>query len=148
MQHIRAALLRGPHGVLELRAGLSAEEAGALPVVLSDLARAGEIAALGHSVYARVPWMPMSRPVRTSPVEDLVFAALTYQETPVSIAVWLGLPLDTVRSALAALEQAGLVEERDDPTRRNHYRILSSRMAGHVRRGAVDRVFADVANHP
>ncbi|MBB2199791.1 DNA glycosylase AlkZ-like family protein [Gluconacetobacter dulcium] len=147
MLHIRDALYRGPHGVLELRAGLSAEEAGALPVVLSDMVRAGEITALGHSVYARVPWMPATRPVTSTPIQDLVFAALTRHGTPEMLATWLGLTQESVKAALGALERAGLVQESYGRTRRGHWRIVSQRMASHIRRGAQDRVFADVAPH-
>lgn len=147
MQHVRAALGRGPHGVLELRMGLSAREAGALPVVLSDMAQAGEIAALGHSVYARVPWMPATRPVMPSPLEDLVLAGLTRHDTPDQLGAWLGIAPSAIREAIGALEQAGLVEECQGRTRRGCYRLVSARMAAHIRRGAADRVFTDVACH-
>ncbi|MBB2169987.1 hypothetical protein HLH36_16815 [Gluconacetobacter aggeris] len=147
MCHVRRALDRGPHGLLELRAGLSAEEAGAFPVVLADMVRAGEITALGHSIYVRVPWMPATRPVTSTPVQDLVLAALTRHGTPDTLATWLGLTQEAVKAALAALERAGLVQESFGRTRRGHWRIVSQRMASHIRRGAQDRVFADVASH-
>lgn len=147
MQHVRAALMRGPHGVLELRAGLGAREAGALPVVLTDMVQAGEIAALGHCVYARVPWMPATRPVTPAPLEDLVLAGLTRHDTPRQLAEWLGVSFAAVEATINALEQAGLVEECRAKTRRGCYRLVSSRMAGHIRRGAVERIFADVARH-
>ena len=147
LQHGRTCLNRGPYNVLELRANLTPEEAGALPLALTTLAQAGEIAALGHSVYARVPWMPATRTVKTSPIEDLVFASLTEHETPTEIASWLGLTLGVVRDSLAALEQAGLVEERLDPRRPNRYRIVSPHMAKHIRQGAQDRTFTDIARH-
>ncbi|KXV41479.1 hypothetical protein AD942_02185 [Gluconobacter japonicus] len=147
LQHVRTCLNRGPYNVLELRANLTPEQAGALPMALTTLAQAGEIAALGHSVYARVPWMPATRTVRTSPIEDLVFASLTEHETASEIATWLGLSVGEVRDSLAALERAGLIEERLDPRRPNRYRIVSPHMAKHIRQGAQDRTFTDIARH-
>ncbi|MFT9298053.1 MAG: helix-turn-helix domain-containing protein [Gluconobacter sp.] len=147
LQHVRTCLNRGPYNVLELRANLTPEQAGALPDALVTLAKAGEIAALGHSVYARVPWMPATRTVVTSPIHDLVFASLTEHETAGEIAPWLGLKVAVVREALEALEQAGLIEERLDPRRPNRYRIVSPHMAKHIRQGAQDRTFTDIARH-
>lgn len=144
MRHIREALLRSPHSVLELRETLSPVDAGALPSAMAELVRAGEIAALGHCVYARVPYMPQMRPVEADPIRDLVLSALTQVNLPSTLATWLGLPMDTVNHAIQELQQLGLIEEYAGASRRGRYRIASPLMARQFRRGARGRVFADV----
>lgn len=148
LAHVRNALVAGPHAVLELRKGLPAEILGAFPVVLGEMVEAGEIASMGHSVYARVPWMPATRKVVASPVKDMVFAALSELaragSLPSELAEKLVLPVREVERALEALEGEGVVHESRIPGR---YRPVSRRMASHVRRGAAGRVFADVLSH-
>ncbi|MCE2576737.1 hypothetical protein [Komagataeibacter sp. FNDCR2] len=148
LAHVRNALVAGPHAVLELRKGLPVEALGAFPIVLDEMVEAGEIASMGHSVYARVPWMPATRKVVASPVKDMVFAALSELaregSLPEELAENLVLPLKTVQRALVDLEGEGMIHESRIPGR---YRPVSRRMASHVRRGAAGRVFADVLSH-
>lgn len=144
MRHIREALLRGPHSVLELRADLSPADAGGLPSAMDTLLAAGEIAPLGHCVYARVPWAPQLRPVEPAPMRDLVLNALPLINLPRKLARWLGLPLAVVMEAISELEQLGVVEEYQGTYLRGRYYVASSRMAEHLRRGARGRAFADV----
>ena len=146
MQQIRTALRRNPHSILELHQQLAREDAGALTAALNEMLQAGEIAPLGHGVYARVPWMPAMRPVQATPIQDLVFAALAHCNHPPTIATRLGMPIDRVKQTLSELEHAGLAEPYIGPSRRGRYYIASPLLAKHLRRGATGRVFADVSN--
>jgi hypothetical protein len=144
MRHIRDTLLRGPHSILELRAGLEPVDAGALTAVMETLVSADEIAALGHCVYARVPWMPQLRPVEAAPVRDLVLCSLPHIGRPRSLASWLGMPLDIVMAAIGELEQLGVVEAYHGAHLSGRYHVISSRMTEHLRRGARGRAYAEV----
>ena len=144
MRHIRETLLRGPHSILELRADLGPADAGALATVMESLLAAGEIAALGHCVYARVPWMPQLRPVEAAPLRDLVLNALPRFNQPRKLASWLGMPLEVVMEAIAELEQLGVVEEYQGPNLNGQYHVISARLADHLRRGARGRAYVDV----
>lgn len=148
IRHIRQALRLGPHSVLELREGIAAADFGALPSSMDALLNAGEVAPLGHCVYARVPWMPQMRPVKANPVRDLVLATLASitQPSANNIATSLDLPLETVTEAITELQQLGLVEEYKGTYLSGRYRCTSPRMGEHVRRGARGRVFADTIN--
>ncbi|MFT8699130.1 hypothetical protein HK27_02290 [Acetobacter orientalis] len=142
---VRDALQRSPHTVLELRDRAPAEMRGAFPVVLRDLVHAGEVASLGHSVYAAVPWVPQTRAVRADVTADLIIGVLSTERRAGANAGELAgdllIPVPQIRAALIALEEAGLICEVKEP---GHYRMLSRRMATEVRQGASGRVFADV----
>ena len=121
---------------------------GAFHVMLEEMVRAGEIASIGHGVYVQVPWMPQTVPVEASPLADLVLATLADTTRPghtvAQLAQALALTHAQVQAALASLETMGLIE----PGRgAGQYRPASPRMAAHIRRGARERVFADVAGH-
>lgn len=142
---VRETLHKGPHSAFELRACIPPQYQGAYHVVLEDMIRAGEIASIGHSVYAQVPWMPQTQPVRADAVLDIVFGALSHTikvgATAVELAADLTLPKDAVCRALDALETSGLIRET---RKKRRYRLVSPRMAQNVRQGAAGRVFADV----
>jgi DNA-binding transcriptional ArsR family regulator len=142
---VREALQRGPHTALELRARVPVEMRGAFPVVLRNLLHAGEVASLGHSVYAAVPWMPQTREVRGDVTADLIIGVLSGERRAGANAAELAgdllIPVIQIRAALTALEGAGLICETREPGR---YRMLSRRMATEVRQGASGRIFADV----
>ncbi|MCP1244056.1 hypothetical protein [Acetobacter lambici] len=145
MRIVRETLHKGPHSAFELRACIPPQYQGAYHVVLEDMIRAGEIASMGHSVYAQVPWMPQTQPVRADAVSDIVFGALSHTikvgATAVELAADLTLPKDAVCRALDTLETSGLIRETRQKRR---YRLVSPRMAQNVRQGAAGRVFADV----
>ncbi|QEO18921.1 MarR family transcriptional regulator [Acetobacter vaccinii] len=146
--HIRECLQRGPHAVLELRRDIPLPMLGAFHVILEEMVHAGEIASIGHGVYVQVPWMPQTIPVQASPLADLVLATLADTTKPghtvAQLAQALALTHAQVHAALASLETMGLIE----PGRgAGQYRPASPRMASHIRRGARERVFADVASH-
>lgn len=142
---VRDALQRGPHTALELRAGVPRELQGAFPAVLETMITAGEVAAVGHSVYIKVPWMPQTRRVEGNAARDLILGTLSTSmksgATADELSHELFVPLAQVRLALTALENAGLIHETHHAGR---YRMLSLRQAQHVRRGAAGRFFADV----
>ena len=142
---VRDALQRSPHTALELRARIPVEMRGAFPVVLRNLLHAGEVASLGHSVYAAVPWMPQTRAVQANVTADLIIGVLSSERRAGADAAELAgdllIPVIQIRAALTALEVAGLICEAKEP---GHYRMLSRRMATEVRQGASGRVFADV----
>ena len=142
---VRDALKRGPHTAIELRARVPVEMRGAFPVVLRSLLHAGEVASLGHSVYAAVPWMPQTRTVRGDVTADLIIGVLSCERragaSAAELAGDLFIPVTQIRAALTALEGVGLICEAKEP---GHYRMLSRRMATEVRQGASGRVFADV----
>ena len=142
---VRDALKRSPHTVLELRARVPLEMRGAFPVVLRSLLHAGEVASLGHSVYAAVPWMPQTSAVRGDVTADLIIGVLSGERRAGANAAELAgdllIPVIQIRAALTALEGAGLICEAREPGR---YRMLSRRMATEVRQGASGRIFADV----
>jgi len=116
-----AALDKRPMTALALRLGLGEEEAGGLVATLDDLVAAGEIAAIGHGAYARVPWGPQTRPVIAAPLHDLVHAALVHLASAAHrksasvriVADFLGLSLEQVASSLQHLELAGMVTFSD-----------------------------------
>lgn len=142
---VRDALQKSPHTALELRACVPAEMKGAFPVVLRSLLDAGEVASLGHSVYAAVPWMPQTSAVRADVTADLIIGVLSSERRAGADAAELAddllLPLTQIRAALAELEEAGLICEAKAS---GHYRMISRRMAMEVRHGASGRIFADV----
>lgn len=142
---VRDALKRSPHTALELRGCVPIEMRGAFPVVLRDLVHAGEVASLGHSVYAAVPWMPQTSAVRADVATDLIIGVLSSDRRAGADAAELAgdlfLPVSQIRAALIDLEGAGLIHEAKRP---GHYRMLSRRMATEVRQGASGRIFADV----
>lgn len=142
---IRETLHKGPHSAFELRACVPPEYLGAFHIVLDGMIKAGEIASMGHSVYAQVPWMPVTQPVRADAIQDIIFGALSHTikmgATAMELADDLILPKDDVCRALEALELSGLIRE----TRQKHrYRLASPRMAQKIRQGASGRIFADV----
>ena len=148
IRHIRQALRLGPHSILELRDGIAEADLGALPSAMHALLNAGEVAPLGHCVYARVPWMPQMRPVKADPIRDLVLATIASLNRPSvdNIATSLGLSTETVAGAITELQQLGLVEEYKGTKLNGRYRCTSPRMGEHVRRGARGRVFTDIIN--
>lgn len=142
---VRDALKRSPHTALELRARVPVEMRGAFPVVLRDLVNAGEVASLGHSVYAAVPWVPQTRAVRADVTADLIIGVLSSERRAGANAAELAgdllISVTQISAALMALEGAGLICEGKLS---GHYRMLSRRMAMEVRQGASGRIFADV----
>ncbi|MFT8371545.1 hypothetical protein [Acetobacter syzygii] len=142
---VRDTLRKGPNSAIELRSRIPTQHLGAFHVVLECMIQAGEVASIGHSIYAQVPWMPATRPVQADAVMDIVFGALSKTikvgATAVELASDLTLPKDVVRKALSTLESSGLIRETRQKQR---YRLVSTRMAQHVRQGASGRIFADV----
>lgn len=142
---VRDTLRKGPHSAYELRECVPTPHLGAFHVVLESMIRAGEVASIGHSVYAQVPWMPATQPVRADAIQDLIFGALSHTikvgATAIELADDLTLPKDDVRRALDALETSGLIRETRQKRR---YRLVSPRMAQKVRQGASGRIFVDV----
>lgn len=143
MEHIRHRLKRGPHGLLELRPGLTPQEAGAFPEALDMLVQAGEIAAMGHGVYIAVPWMPVTRPVTPDTDRDLVLSAAALMERPTAqmMGDWLGMTPRKIQGVLCDLEKSGDLI-LNEGTR--SYTLTSPALRAQIRKGARDRVFADV----
>ena len=110
-----------PMTVMALRLTLDDEVAGALVATLDDLVAAGEIAAIGHGAYIRVPWGPEMRPVVAAPLLDTVHGALIHlaarmRRKSCSVGVisnFLGLSLQDVALSLQNLEISGLVSFND-----------------------------------
>ncbi|MFC0500525.1 hypothetical protein [Asaia krungthepensis] len=110
-----------PMTVMALRLALDADEAGALVATLDDLVAAGEIAAIGHGAYTRVPWGPEMRPVVAAPLLDTVHGALTHLASRTRrkscsvglVSDFLGLSLEDVALSLQQLELTGLVSFND-----------------------------------
>ncbi|WP_336764081.1 hypothetical protein [Asaia sp. VD9] len=104
-----------PMTVMALRLSLEPDTAGALVATLEDLVAAGEIAAIGHGAYTKVPWGPEMRPVVAAPLRDTVHGALVHLAwktrrkscSVTTVSEFLGLSLEEVALSLQKLELAG-----------------------------------------
>jgi|GEM_PF-3595316 len=134
-----------PMTVMALRLALDADEAGALVATLDDLVAAGEIAAIGHGAYTKVPWGPEMRPVVADPLLDTVHGALTYLASRTRrkssrvgiVSDFLGLSLEDVAVSLQKLEIAGLVSFGDA---NGEWAPVGTATARRVRKGINDGV--------
>lgn len=129
-----------PMTVMALRLALDSDTAGALVATLDDLVAAGEIAAIGHGAYTKVPWAPEMRPVVAAPLHDAVHGALVHLTSRIRrktcsvvfIADFLGLSLPDVALSLHQLEIAGLVSFNDAS---GEWGAVGTAAARHVRKG-------------
>ncbi|MFC0512106.1 MULTISPECIES: hypothetical protein [Asaia] len=104
-----------PMTVMALRLSLEPDTAGALVATLEDLVAAGEIAAIGHGAYTKVPWGPEMRPVVAAPLRDTVHGALVHLArktrrkscSVTAVSGFLGLSIEDVASSLQQIEIAG-----------------------------------------